>query len=130
MSTLRTTSTTTGSGLLLPHCPTGPETQAYFPSSRYSFSSRGAGGARTMMAAGGRSGSSGGGGREGDSPEPSGVHPGQGENGEADAGADHAEESEGGKPNKPSSYTFRRRNAIVEGVEDAPRVDDFPDASS
>ncbi|KAF9933139.1 hypothetical protein FBU30_006463 [Linnemannia zychae] len=83
------------------------------------------GGAVRTMGAGGRSNSCGGGGHDGDSPEPSGVHPGKGENDESNSG-DREDESEGGKP-KPSSYTFRRRNAIVEGSEDAPRVDDFPD---
>ncbi|KAF9189672.1 hypothetical protein BGZ51_009401, partial [Haplosporangium sp. Z 767] len=29
----------------------------------------------------------------------------------------------------PSEYTFRRRNAIVEGSEDAPKADDFPNSS-
>ncbi|KAG0297919.1 hypothetical protein BGZ96_004272, partial [Linnemannia gamsii] len=88
--------------------------QVYTSQSHYSF-----GGAVRTMGASGRSGGCGGGGSDGDSPEPSGVHPGQGENGGSDA-ASGEDESDGGKP-KPSSYTFRRRNAIVEGSEDAPK---------
>ncbi|GJJ73008.1 hypothetical protein EMPS_05366 [Entomortierella parvispora] len=30
---------------------------------------------------------------------------------------------------QPSEYTFRRRNAIVEGSDDAPKADDFPNNS-
>ncbi|KAF8929142.1 hypothetical protein BGZ47_001242, partial [Haplosporangium gracile] len=93
--------------------------QVYTTQSRYP-----SGGATRTMGAGGRSGGCGGGGSEGHSPEPSGVHPGQGENEGSDV-AGGEDESDGGK--KPSSYTFRRRNAIVEGSEDAPRVDDFSD---
>ncbi|KAF9217340.1 hypothetical protein BGZ59_004870 [Podila verticillata] len=67
------------------------------------------GGARTHSSGGGGSGGG------GDSPTGSGdMSPGGG-----DAG-------DGGEP---SSYTFRRRNAIVEGSEDAPKADDFPDGS-
>ncbi|KAH7056459.1 hypothetical protein BKA57DRAFT_433958 [Linnemannia elongata] len=115
------TLSTTGSPLFSPYCFPSPEfdDQVYATQSRHS-----SGDAIRMMGAGGRSGSCGGGGSEGDSPEPSGVHPGQGENGGSDA-AGGEDESDGGK--RPSSYTFRRRNAIVEGSEDAPRVDDFPD---
>ncbi|KAG0216323.1 hypothetical protein BGX31_000638, partial [Mortierella sp. GBA43] len=79
------------------------------------------GGARTM-GAGGRSGGFGGRGGRGDSPVP--AHPSQDDCGDND----EVDESDRGRP-APSSYTFRRRNAIVEGVEDAPRADDFSDSS-
>ncbi|KAG0367941.1 hypothetical protein BGZ54_002972 [Gamsiella multidivaricata] len=84
------------------------------------------GGSRAM-GTGGRSSVSAGGRGGGASPVPSGVHPGQEGN---DGGNDDVEgdESEGGRP-KPSSYTFRRRNAIVEGSEDAPKANDFPNSS-
>lgn len=116
---------TSGSPFFLPYCsPTlDIDDQVYITQLHHSF-----GGAVRTMGAGGRSGGCGGRGSGGDSPEPSGVHPGQGENGGSDA-AGGEDESDGGKP-KPSSYTFRRRNAIVEGSEDAPRVDDFSDSSS
>ncbi|KAF9945243.1 hypothetical protein BGZ65_010982 [Modicella reniformis] len=84
------------------------------------------GGARTM-GTGGRFGGGGGGGRHGDTPVPSGIHPGQ-EGPDSIDGDAEGDESEGGRPT-PSSYTFRRRNAIVEGSEDAPRADDFSDSS-
>ncbi|KAG9063624.1 hypothetical protein KI688_003735 [Linnemannia hyalina] len=120
---LQTTSTLslTGSPFFSPYCFPSPESddQVHTIQSRHS-----SGDAVRTMGAGGRSSGCGGSGSEGDSPEPSGVHPGQGENGGSDAvGGEN--ESDGGK--KPSSYTFRRRNAIVEGSEDAPRLDDFPD---
>ncbi|KAK3829934.1 MAG: hypothetical protein JOS17DRAFT_212615 [Linnemannia elongata] len=120
---LQTTSilSTTGSPFFSPYCFPSPESDNQVYTTQSSHSS---GGAIRTMGAGGRSGGCGGGGSEGDSPEPSGVHPGQGENGGSDT-AGGEDESDGGK--KPSSYTFRRRNAIVEGSEDAPRVDDFPD---
>lgn len=67
------------------------------------------GGARTHSSGGGGSGGG------GDSPTGSGdMSPGGGD---------------GGDGGEPSSYTFRRRNAIVEGSEDAPKADDFPDGS-
>ncbi|KAG0235439.1 hypothetical protein BGW41_000821 [Actinomortierella wolfii] len=31
---------------------------------------------------------------------------------------------------QPGSYTFRRRNAVVEGTEEAPNPSDFPDPNS
>lgn len=119
------TLSTTGSPFFLPYCSLMPDSddQVYITQSHHPF-----GGAVHTMGASGRSGGCGGGGSDGDSPEPSGVHPGQGENGGSDATSGE-DESDGGKP-KPSSYTFRRRNAIVEGSEDAPRVDDFSDTSS
>ncbi|KAG0001544.1 hypothetical protein BGZ80_005605 [Entomortierella chlamydospora] len=80
------------------------------------------GGVRAM-GAGGRSGVSGGGGRAVDNPVPSGGVSKSGDN-----DGDEGGESEGGKP-VPSAYTFRRRNAIVEGSEEAPRSDDFPDSA-
>ncbi|KAF9904799.1 hypothetical protein EC991_002303 [Linnemannia zychae] len=114
----------TGLSLFVPYCPKFDcDSQA---NSRTLYSN---GGAIRTMGSGGRNGSCGGSGRDGDSPEPSGVHPGQGENGESNDTTGGEDESDGSKP-KPSSYTFRRRNAIVEGSEDAPRVDDFPDGSS
>ncbi|KAF9577021.1 hypothetical protein BGW38_008055 [Lunasporangiospora selenospora] len=65
-------------------------------------------GARTHSGNG--AGSDGGGsGAPGTSPE--GSNPGGGEGAEGET---------------PSEYTFRRRNAIVEGVDDAPKADDFP----
>ncbi|KAF9344822.1 hypothetical protein BGX34_005293 [Mortierella sp. NVP85] len=82
------------------------------------------GGARAM-GAGGRCGGYGGRGGRGDSPVPSGVHPGQ-EGANSSDGDAEGDESEG-RP-APSSYTFRRRNAIVEGSEDAPRAHDFSDS--
>ncbi|KAF9335411.1 hypothetical protein BG006_000122 [Podila minutissima] len=66
------------------------------------------GGARTHSSGGGGSGGG------GDSPTGSGdMSPGGGD----------------GDGGEPSEYTFRRRNAIVEGSEDAPKADDFPDGS-
>ncbi|KAG0024924.1 hypothetical protein BGZ81_007544 [Podila clonocystis] len=66
------------------------------------------GGARTNSSGGGGSGGG------GDSPTGSGdMSPGGGD----------------GDGGEPSEYTFRRRNAIVEGSEDAPKADDFPDGS-
>ncbi|KAF9360324.1 hypothetical protein BGX26_009794 [Mortierella sp. AD094] len=80
-------------------------------------------GSARAMGAGGRSGVSGGGGRDGDNPVPS-----EGVNGGGDDGGAEGGESEGGK-SVPSAYTFRRRNAIVEGSEEAPKSDDFPDSA-
>ncbi|KAF9406641.1 hypothetical protein BGZ76_006293 [Entomortierella beljakovae] len=77
------------------------------------------GGARTMGASG-RSGASGGG---GDNPVPT-----DGTNGGGDDGGAEGGESEGGK-SVPSAYTFRRRNAIVEGSDEAPKSDDFPESA-
>ncbi|GJJ70090.1 hypothetical protein EMPS_02439 [Entomortierella parvispora] len=97
------------------------------------------GGARVHMGIGGR-GAIGGG--TGNSPDPSsGVHPGQqGRGGAASNGSqsasDDADQDMDGMADEdgrkmPSSYTFRRRNAVVEGSEDAPRAKDFyPDAST
>ncbi|KAG0042170.1 hypothetical protein BGZ83_000823 [Gryganskiella cystojenkinii] len=96
-------------------------------------------GARPNMGAGGR-GTIGGGNGGADSPDPSGVHPGQqgssdsdgGGNGGGNSGEDDENQDftdEGGKK-LPSSYTFRRRNAVVEGSEDAPRAKDYPNAST
>jgi hypothetical protein len=67
-------------------------------------------GARTHSNIGG----SGGGGGDGGATAPADMSPGGGD------GTDGAE---------PSEYTFRRRNAIVEGSEDAPKADDFPNNS-
>ena len=85
------------------------------------------------------------GGGTGESPDPSsGVHPGNsgsrsnanGSNGSQSASDDPDQDMDGmadedGKK-LPSSYTFRRRNAVVEGSEDAPRAKDYyrPDAST
>ncbi|CAO3569207.1 unnamed protein product [Mortierella alpina] len=70
------------------------------------------GNARAHSSGGG--GSGGGGGSDG-----SGVAGGDPQPGGGDT-ADGAE---------PSEYTFRRRNAIVEGSDDAPKSDDFPNTS-
>ncbi|KAG0378285.1 hypothetical protein BGX24_004270, partial [Mortierella sp. AD032] len=118
-----TTMSATGSSLFVPFSPTSNSGLQAYTHTRYSF-----GGTIRTLGAGGRSGSCGGGGRDGDSPEPSGVHPGQVENEESNATGGE-DESDGSKL-KPSSYTFRRRNAIVEGSEDAPKADDFPDRPS
>ncbi|KAI1311047.1 hypothetical protein EDD11_003554 [Mortierella claussenii] len=78
----------------------------------------------------GRSAGAGGlcGGNNGDSPVPSGIHPGQGGNGNHDEEEDGADNDDSKVPKPvPSAYTFRRRNAIVEGSEDAPRASAFPD---
>lgn len=113
----------------LPGSPLAPSyeqnnhSEYVFP--RHRRSSSVFGGARTM-GAGGRCGGYGGRGGRGDSPVPSGVHPGQEGTNCRDDDAD-GDESEG-RP-APSSYTFRRRNAIVEGSEDAPRANDFSDSS-
>ncbi|KAF8951275.1 hypothetical protein BGZ46_004081 [Entomortierella lignicola] len=71
------------------------------------------GGNVRTMGAGGRSIACGGGRRDGDKPVPSG-----GANDSTDG------ESDVGKP-VPSAYTFRRRNAIVEGLDEAPKVDEY-----
>ncbi|KAF9993576.1 hypothetical protein BGZ65_010867, partial [Modicella reniformis] len=65
------------------------------------------GGARTHSSGG--VGSGGGGGSDG--PETAAPP--------SDSGGEVAE------GDQPSEYTFRRRNAIVEGSEDAPKADDF-----
>ncbi|KAF9428747.1 hypothetical protein BGZ94_001199 [Podila epigama] len=66
-------------------------------------------GARTHSSGGGGSGGG------GDSPTGSGdMSPGGGD---------------GGDGEQPSEYTFRRRNAIVEGSDEAPKADDFTDGS-
>ncbi|KAF8931028.1 hypothetical protein EDD21DRAFT_412982 [Dissophora ornata] len=103
----------------------------------------GAGGARTMgmgMSGRGTSGGNGGvsssGNMDGDSSVASGMHPGEEGAGGSDDGDAEGGENEGGRLTQapvpmptPSPYTFRRRNAIVEGSEDAPKANDFPDLS-
>lgn len=69
------------------------------------------GGARTHSNGGSGSGSGGG------SDGPDATAPASGGDGEA------------GEGETPSEYTFRRRNAIVEGSEEAPRADDFTGGS-
>ncbi|KAF9106730.1 hypothetical protein BGX27_009045 [Mortierella sp. AM989] len=69
------------------------------------------------MGAGGRSAACGG---RGDNPVPS-----EGANTNGDDDGAEGSESEAGK-SVPSAYTFRRRNAIVEGSEEAPNYEDFP----
>ncbi|KAG0278922.1 hypothetical protein BGZ97_009665 [Linnemannia gamsii] len=66
-------------------------------------------GARTHSSGGGGSGGGG-----GTTTAPADMSPGGGDATEGDT---------------PSDYTFRRRNAIVEGSEDAPKADDFPNNS-
>ncbi|KAF9114403.1 hypothetical protein BGX27_010952 [Mortierella sp. AM989] len=68
-------------------------------------------GARAHSSGGG--GSGGGGGSDG-AADPAGMNPGGGDATDGD---------------QPSEYTYRRRNAIVEGSDDAPKADDFPSAS-
>ncbi|KAG0368571.1 hypothetical protein BGZ54_001652 [Gamsiella multidivaricata] len=70
------------------------------------------GGARAHSSGGG--GSGGGGGSDGSATAPADMNPGGGDATDGD---------------QPSEYTFRRRNAIVEGSEDAPKSDDFPSES-
>ncbi|KAF9958411.1 hypothetical protein BGZ72_000399 [Mortierella alpina] len=82
------------------------------PRQRYMRSGQPFGNARAHSSGGG--GSGGGGGSDG-----SGVAGGDPQPGGGDT-ADGAE---------PSEYTFRRRNAIVEGSDDAPKSDDFPNTS-
>ncbi|KAF9997608.1 hypothetical protein BGZ79_008707 [Entomortierella chlamydospora] len=65
---------------------------------------------RTHSSGGGGSG----GGGDGGATAPDGMNPGGGDATDGD---------------QPSEYTFRRRNAIVEGSEDAPKADDFPNSS-
>ncbi|KAF9347097.1 hypothetical protein BGX26_001397, partial [Mortierella sp. AD094] len=65
------------------------------------------GGARTHSSGGGGSG----GGGDGGAVAPDGMNPGGGDATDGD---------------QPGDYTFRRRNAIVEGSDDAPKADDFP----
>ncbi|KAF8923298.1 hypothetical protein BGZ58_003112 [Dissophora ornata] len=59
-------------------------------------------------------GGSGGGGGDGSATAPADMTPGGGDSTDGD---------------QPSEYTFRRRNAIVEGSDDAPKADDFPSSS-
>ncbi|KAF9929716.1 hypothetical protein FBU30_001284 [Linnemannia zychae] len=66
-------------------------------------------GARTHSSGGGGSGGGG-----GTTTAPADMSPGGGDATDGDT---------------PSEYTFRRRNAIVEGSEDAPKADDFPNNS-
>ncbi|KAF9405234.1 hypothetical protein BGZ76_006632 [Entomortierella beljakovae] len=68
------------------------------------------GGARAHSSGGG--GSGGGGGSDG--PTSDDMTPGGGDSADGD---------------QPSEYTYRRRNAIVEGSDEAPKADDFPSAS-
>ncbi|KAF9898007.1 hypothetical protein BX616_004615 [Lobosporangium transversale] len=84
-------------------------------------------GTTRTMGTGGRIGGGGGSSQYIDSPVPSSVHPGQDSNADERDCNDDTEggENEGSKP-VPSAYTFRRRNAIVEGSEDAPRANGFP----
>ncbi|KAI1318255.1 hypothetical protein EDD11_006951 [Mortierella claussenii] len=63
----------------------------------------------------GSAGSGGGGGSDGSgATAPADMNPGGGDATDGD---------------QPSDYTFRRRNAIVEGSEDAPKAEDFPSSS-
>ncbi|KAF9103517.1 hypothetical protein BGX29_003261 [Mortierella sp. GBA35] len=66
-------------------------------------------GARTHSSGGGGSGGGG-----GTTTAPADMGPGGGDATDGD---------------QPSEYTFRRRNAIVEGSEEAPKADDFPNDS-
>ncbi|KAG0376878.1 hypothetical protein BGX24_007071 [Mortierella sp. AD032] len=66
-------------------------------------------GARTHSSGGGGSGGGG-----GTTTAPEDMSPGGGDATDGDT---------------PSEYTFRRRNAIVEGSDDAPKADDFPNSS-
>ncbi|KAF9915521.1 hypothetical protein BX616_006000 [Lobosporangium transversale] len=81
---------------------------------RYSLSSRlfSHTGARTHSSSGAGSGA--GGGSDGSGSAPADMNPGEGDAGNGD---------------QPSDYTFRRRNAIVEGSEDAPKAEDFTSSS-
>ncbi|KAG0055609.1 hypothetical protein BGZ83_008043 [Gryganskiella cystojenkinii] len=74
------------------------------------FNSLSNGSARTHSNIGG----SGGGGGDGGATAPADMSPGGGDANDGD---------------QPSEYTFRRRNAIVEGSDDAPKADDFPNNS-
>jgi len=96
---------------LSPFQPSDPyETQTFSPQQLRHSINNNVFGARTHSNIGGAGGGGGGAGGA----APGDMSPGGGDTTDGD---------------QPSEYTFRRRNAIVEGSDDAPKADDFPNDS-